>query len=85
MFLIFGETLFQKMGRPVPEAIKTCFENKWTYGFGAYFLLGNIQSSLISTGAFEIYINDAEAYSKIKAGHMPSEQELRRIMSQFGI
>ena len=37
------------------------------------FTLGNnIQNMLISTGAFEIYVNDELIYSKLQTGAMPN-------------
>ena len=55
------------------------------WGIGTFFIGNNIQSSLLSTGAFEIYINDVLAYSKIQTGKMPDAGILNYIFAEHGI
>jgi selT/selW/selH-like putative selenoprotein len=44
------------------------------YGFGVFFLGNNIQASLLSTGAFEMYLDGQLVYSKLATGGMPTLQ-----------
>lgn len=60
-----GEQIFTALGRPVPQFYEKLKENKWMYAIGAFFIGSQISSALLSTGAFEIYIDDALVYSKL--------------------
>ncbi|CAI4224111.1 unnamed protein product [Auanema sp. JU1783] len=45
------------------------------------FLLSNmIESSLMSTGAFEVYLGDEQIWSKIESGRVPSPPELLQMV-----
>ena len=45
------------------------------------FLLSNmVETSLISTGAFEIYLGDEQIWSKIDSGRVPSPAELLQMV-----
>lgn len=46
--------------------------------FLLYFILG----SLMSTGAFEIYLGDEQIWSKLESGRVPSPSELVQIIDQ---
>lgn len=47
------------------------------------FLLSNmVETSLISTGAFEIYLGDEQIWSKIDSGRVPSPGELLQMVDQ---
>lgn len=49
------------------------------------FLANSIESSMMSTGAFEIYYNDLPIWSKIETGKMPTGQDiLSQIQQQRG-
>jgi hypothetical protein len=67
-FVIAGENMFQVLGRPLPEFYTQVAVNKWSYGMGAWFLGNQLSSSLISTGAFEIYVDDNLEFSKLNLG-----------------
>jgi len=68
------------MQLPTPEILKPAVDNLGYSLFGL-FIVGNIAtSSLLSTGAFEIYIDDQLVHSKLQTGVMPSPQFL---MSTF--
>jgi predicted Rdx family selenoprotein len=46
------------------------------YGIAAFFIGNQLHNALLSTGAFEIYINDVLAFSKIATGTMPDANTL---------
>lgn len=59
--------------------------NKWQFGMGAWFLGSQVSNGLISTGAFEIYVNDKLEYSKLNSGAMPDGNTVAGIMKKYGI
>ncbi|KAK6009010.1 selT/selW/selH selenoprotein [Teladorsagia circumcincta] len=45
------------------------------------FLLTNmVESTLMSTGAFEIYLDKEQIWSKLESGRVPSPQELLQMI-----
>jgi len=53
------------------------FLNNKIYGcLLAFFLSGMVETQLISTGAFEIYLNQEQVWSKIETGRVPDIHEL---------
>ena len=54
--LIGGDAIFRMLNTEEPEFYKSMKENKMT-AFMLLFLLNNIGNSLLTTGAFEIYID----------------------------
>ena len=52
---------------------------------GAWFLGSQVSNGLISTGAFEIYVNDKLEYSKLNSGAMPDGNTVAGIMKKYGI
>ena len=83
MFIIMGDTLFRILGRPVPAFYENIKQSKWTWGIATFFVGNQIQAGLISTGAFEIYVNDVLEYSKIATGAMPDGDAIQRIMVKY--
>ena len=61
----FGDKVCAAMGQPVPQMLADMQQSKWLYSLGAFFLGSQIQSALLQTGAFEIYINDDLKFSKL--------------------
>lgn len=45
-----------------------------------WMVIGSIESSMMSTGAFEIFFNDYPIWSKIQTGRIPSAPELIQIV-----
>ncbi|PKA63308.1 SelT-like protein [Apostasia shenzhenica] len=75
-----GEHIFPKLGMVPPPWYYTLRANR----FGAIastWLLGNfVQSSLQSSGAFEVYFNGELVFSKLKEQRIPGEIELRQLI-----
>ena len=69
----------------MPEAIKSIQESKWMYSIGAFFIGSQISAGLLQTGAFEIYINDELAFSKLETGRQVTEGDIRAIFEPYGI
>ena len=52
-------------------------ENKMTT-FGLVFLANNVAANMATTGAFEVYLDDKEVFSKIGACRDRGEKKRRR-------
>jgi selT/selW/selH-like putative selenoprotein len=60
----------------VPQSLR---EKKMMIVMGAWFLGNTINNGLTSTGAFEVFVDDSLAFSKLQSGRMP--QTMEEIMS----
>ena len=58
----------QAIGVSVPEIVKKMQDSKFMYGFGIWMIGNNLQSALVTTGAFEISIDNQVIYSKLQTG-----------------
>lgn len=68
--LMLGDTVFAMLGAPLPDFVKQMTESKLLYAVGSFFIFAQVSSSLRSTGAFEITINDELVFSKLESGKM---------------
>ena len=48
-----------------------------------FFFSNSIESALISTGAFEISINDVPLWSKLQTGRLPAANEFVQMLQTF--
>ncbi|KAK1785306.1 hypothetical protein P4O66_018702, partial [Electrophorus voltai] len=55
-------------------------ENKIYACMMVFFLSNMIENQCMSTGAFEISLNDVPVWSKLESGHLPSMQQLVQIL-----
>jgi len=55
------------------------------YFMGIYFFANMVSTSLISTGAFEVYVDDREVFSKLKTGKMIESPDLHRVLAACGL
>lgn len=55
------------------------------YGIAAFFIGNQLHNVLLSTGAFEIYINEALVFSKIATGTMPDGNTMNQVFAAHGI
>lgn len=53
--------------------------------FGTFILCNNIIGMLISSGAFEIYVDGELAFSKLATGEMPTGTDMNRILGAHGV
>lgn len=84
-FIIFGDTICQKLGITTPDFVKSMMESKMMYSVGGFFIFAQISQHLRSTGAFEISVNDDLVYSKLETGEMVDAQKLHHIFEPYGI
>mmetsp|Transcript_14853 Transcript_14853/g.10752 ORF Transcript_14853/g.10752 Transcript_14853/m.10752 type:complete len:115 (-) Transcript_14853:179-523(-) len=71
VFVFMGESLFAWMGTATPDWFKRLSDSKMMAVLAIWFIGGQVISGLISTGAFEIYVNDELAFSRLRSGTMP--------------
>ncbi|XP_061402835.1 thioredoxin reductase-like selenoprotein T homolog CG3887 [Musca vetustissima] len=79
--------IFGSFGQPTPSWWRHLLENK-LYACMMIFFVGNmLEGQLVSSGAFEISLNDVPVWSKLQTGRIPAPQELFQIIDnqlQFG-
>lgn len=74
--LLAGSQIFSALGIPEPEFYHWANNNKVAV-FVGLFILNNIGNSMITTGAFEVYLNDELIYSRLQSGgRMPNGEDI---------
>jgi len=71
---------FQAVGQETPAWAAWMLENKIYACMMTFFLCNAVETQLISTGAFEIHLNDMPVWSKLEAGRIPQPGELFQII-----
>lgn len=80
-----GDMIIQAMGfTQEPQFYTYIKQNKMMVG-GALLVMNNIGSSMMNTGAFEVYLNNELIYSKLSAGQPPSAEMLFEILKNKGL
>jgi len=65
----------------IPNNTITWMSQNKMYACLMAFFVGNfVETQLLSTGAFEIFVDDVQVWSKLKSGRVPSPQELVHIV-----
>ncbi len=82
--LLFGQNPFVLLNIPTPGVYSWALQNKMYACLMIFFFSNSIESSLISTGAFEISINDVPLWSKLETGRVPSANEFIQMLQPFG-
>ncbi|KAI8125692.1 SelT-like protein [Lucilia cuprina] len=79
--------IFGAIGQATPSWWRHLLDNK-LYACMMIFFVGNmLEGQLVSSGAFEISLNDVPVWSKLQTGRIPAPQELFQIIDnqlQFG-
>lgn len=65
-----------------PAFLLWAWENKGYACMMAFFVGNAIENTLVSTGAFEIYLADEKLWSKLETGRIPSQGELYHLLEQ---
>jgi selT/selW/selH-like putative selenoprotein len=81
LYLFVGKRVLDVLGiREEPKPLVWLQENKM-YAMIGYFLINNLSASLLSTGAYEVLLNDKLVFSKIATGRPPAVEELVAILA----
>jgi len=65
-----------------PGILLWAWENKGYACMMAFFIGNAIENTLVSTGAFEIYLQDEKLWSKLETGRIPSQGEMFHMLEQ---
>mmetsp|Transcript_91482 Transcript_91482/g.272983 ORF Transcript_91482/g.272983 Transcript_91482/m.272983 type:complete len:135 (-) Transcript_91482:78-482(-) len=83
--IFFGEKLFSAANMPVPAIFATAKENMFA-SFMFVWMVGNmVQSSLLSTGAFEIHHGDKLIWSSLEEKRLPNMEDLIKAFQKTGV
>uniref|UniRef100_A0AAZ3NR47 Selenoprotein T n=2 Tax=Oncorhynchus TaxID=8016 RepID=A0AAZ3NR47_ONCTS len=78
--IIIGKDPFAFCGMQAPGIWVWGQENKIYACMMVFFFSNMIENQCMSTGAFEITLNDVPVWSKLESGHLPSMQQLVQIL-----
>lgn len=79
-FIMFGQNPFEYMGMATPQLFTWATENKMYSSLMLFFISNAIETQLITSGAFEIYLNGVQIWSKLQSERMPHEKELMQML-----
>jgi selT/selW/selH-like putative selenoprotein len=85
--LLAGDIIFRTLGITPPSWYETMKANK-VMCFIGLFIMNSLGSSMMTTGAFEVYLNDEHVlFSRLQSGgtRLPSGDDLMRSLKEFGI
>ena len=69
----------------IPDSVFTFVkEKKWMLGIFSFFVGNQLSSSVGSTGAFEIYCNEALIWSRLQKNSIPTLEQLAGLIKQYG-
>ncbi|MEW5304108.1 MAG: hypothetical protein WDW38_003466 [Sanguina aurantia] len=74
--LFAGPQVFQALGMAEPQWYLSVAQNKVGAGFGVWFIGNMVTNSLTASGAFEVFYDGQQVFSKIEAGRMPTMEEI---------
>ncbi|PIK56090.1 putative selenoprotein T1b-like [Apostichopus japonicus] len=77
-----GNNPFTFLNMDTPGFWNWAVENKIYACMMLFFISNAIETQLISTGAFEITLNDMPIWSKLESGKVPQYHELIHILEQ---
>jgi len=81
--LLLSQNPFSILNLPTPAVYRWALENKMYACLMIFFLSNSIETSLISTGAFEISMNDVPLWSKLETGRLPAANEFVQMLQTF--
>jgi len=66
----------------LPAPIGQWVEANRGMAFGAAFLFNMIGSSMLQTGAFEVYVGDKRIWSKLQVGSVPNINQIIKLIRE---
>jgi len=81
----FGEALFNNLGITNKPAFYVYLKENPMQVLGGLFLVNNVASSQLATGAFEVYLDDVLIYSKLETGHVPNGDQMVGLLRDHGV
>uniref|UniRef100_A0AAQ4RFH6 Selenoprotein T n=1 Tax=Gasterosteus aculeatus aculeatus TaxID=481459 RepID=A0AAQ4RFH6_GASAC len=80
LLIVSGQNPFIFLGMDTPRAWNWTQDNKIFSCLMAFFLCNMMETHFLSTGAFEVTLNDVPVWSKLQSGYVPNIQELFQIL-----
>lgn len=80
LLIVSGQNPFLLLGLDTPRAWTWSQENKIFSCLMAFFLCNMMETHFLSTGAFEVTLNDVPVWSKLQSGYVPNIQEMFQIL-----
>lgn len=81
LLIISGQNPFLLLGLETPRAWTWSQDNKIFSCLMAFFLCNMMETHFLSTGAFEVTLNDVPVWSKLQSGYVPNIQEMFQILN----
>lgn len=81
--LLLSQNPFTLLNLPTPSVYQWALDNKMYACLMIFFFTNSIESFLISTGAFEISVNDVPLWSKLQTGRLPAANEFIQMLQTF--
>lgn len=75
--------IFNFLGLQEPSWWTWCIRNKMYSCVMIFFVCNAVEGQLLSTGAFEISLNDIPVWSKLETGRIPQPPELFKIIENY--
>eukprot|EP00742_Colponemidia_sp_Colp-10_P004130 GILJ01004408.1.p1 GENE.GILJ01004408.1~~GILJ01004408.1.p1 ORF type:complete len:111 (+),score=20.39 GILJ01004408.1:420-752(+) len=83
--VFFGDKIFSTLNMAMPTWLTSVQESKMMTAVSIFFLGNFINGQLMSTGAFEITLNDHLVWSKIQTGKMPTLEVILNALAAQGV
>ncbi|XP_063358519.1 thioredoxin reductase-like selenoprotein T homolog CG3887 [Cydia amplana] len=80
MCILSGVNIFAWLNKPQPAWWSWCLENKLYACMMMFFLANMLEGQLVSSGAFEISLDNIPLWSKLETGRIPQPPELFQII-----
>ncbi|KAA8577576.1 hypothetical protein FQN60_001049, partial [Etheostoma spectabile] len=80
LLIVSGQNPFLLFGLNTPRAWTWSQDNKIFSCLMAFFLCNMMETHFLSTGAFELTLNDVPVWSKLQSGYVPNIQEIFQIL-----
>ncbi|CAF2766183.1 unnamed protein product [Rotaria sp. Silwood2] len=81
--IFLDQNLFSFLNISTPKIYLWALQNKIYACIMIYFLSNSLESYLMTTGAFEISIDNVQLWSKLETGRLPSNNEFNQILQKF--
>jgi hypothetical protein len=84
-FAFGGHMLLDQMPAPVKEGYNWVQENKIYFLFICWFASSMMQTQMMSSGAFEMYVNGNLEYSKLETHKMPDWDSVVQVFRKYNV
>jgi selT/selW/selH-like putative selenoprotein len=81
--IFMGSSVLQSLSIPEPPFMVWISQNK-IQTFMILFVCNNMANSLLATGAFEVYVDDELAFSKLLQKRFPSSHDIVAALAERG-